>query len=240
LRKAAVIIPARFTSSRFPGKPLASISGKPMLQWVWEGAGKARLVDRWIVATDDERIRKAAAKFGAEAIMTSSHHGTGTERAAEVARALKHPVIVNVQGDEPLVSGEMIDRLVETLQDKTEKMVSLMSRISDLEFIDDPHVVKVITDRQGRALYFSRSPLPYRPDDFFYHHIGIYGYQREFLLQYPSLPASRLERVEKLEQLRALENGLQIKMIEISHPGLRVDTPQDIIKVEEYIRARER
>ncbi len=239
MKKAAVIIPARFTSSRFPGKPLALISGKPMLQWVWEGAGKARLVDRWIVATDDERIRQAAAKFGADVVMTSSNHSTGTERAAEVARTLEHPVIVNVQGDEPLVNGEMIDRLVEALQDKTEKMASLMSRISDLALIDDPHIVKVLTDRQGRALYFSRSPLPYQPDDFFYHHIGIYGYQRKFLLQYPSLPASRLERLEKLEQLRALENGFQIQMIEISHPGLRVDTPQDIIKVEEYIRTRE-
>ncbi len=238
MKEAAVIIPARFTSSRFPGKPLASISGKPMLQWVWEGAGKARLVDRWIVATDDERIRQSAAKFGADVVMTSSNHSTGTERVAEVARTLEHPVIVNVQGDEPLVNGEMIDRLIEALQDKTEKMASLMSRISDLALIDDPHIVKVLTDRQGRALYFSRSPLPYRPDDFFYHHIGIYGYQRKFLLQYPSLPVSRLERLEKLEQLRALENGFQIRMIEISHPGLRVDTPQDIIKVEEYIKAR--
>jgi 3-deoxy-manno-octulosonate cytidylyltransferase (CMP-KDO synthetase) len=240
LKKAAVIIPARFTSSRFPGKPLASICGKPMLQWVWEGAGKARLVDRWIVATDDERIRQAAVRFGADVMMTSSHHGTGTERVAEVAKTLGHPVIVNVQGDEPLASGEIIDRLVEALQDKAEKMASLMSKISDLALIDDPHVVKVLTDRQGRALYFSRSPLPYQPDDFFFHHIGIYGYQREFLLQYPFLPASRLERLEKLEQLRALENGFQIKMIEISHPGLRVDTPRDIIRVEEYIRAREK
>jgi 3-deoxy-manno-octulosonate cytidylyltransferase (CMP-KDO synthetase) len=239
LKKAAVIIPARFTSTRFPGKPLAPILGKPMLQWVWERAGNARLVDRWIVATDDERIRQAAAKFGADAVMTSSHHSSGTERAAEVAGTLEHSVIINVQGDEPLVSGEMIDRLVEVLQDNSENMASLMSRVSDLSLINDPHLVKVLTDRQGRALYFSRSPLPYQPDDFFYQHIGIYGYKKKFLLQYPSLAPSRLERIEKLEQLRALENGFQIKMIEISHPSLRVDTPRDIIRVEEYMKAGE-
>jgi 3-deoxy-manno-octulosonate cytidylyltransferase (CMP-KDO synthetase) len=239
LKKAAVIIPARFTSTRFPGKPLAPILGKPMLQWVWERAGNARLVDRWIVATDDERICQAAAKFGADAVMTSSHHSSGTERAAEVAGTLEHSVIINVQGDEPLVSGEMIDRLVEVLQDNSENMASLMSRVSDLSLINDPHLVKVLTDRQGRALYFSRSPLPYQPDDFFYQHIGIYGYKKKFLLQYPSLAPSRLERIEKLEQLRALENGFQIKMIEISHPSLRVDTPRDIIRVEEYMKAGE-
>jgi 3-deoxy-manno-octulosonate cytidylyltransferase (CMP-KDO synthetase) len=240
LKKAAVIIPARFTSTRFPGKPLASILGKPMLQWVWEGAGNARLVDRWIVATDDERIRQVAAKFGADTVMTSSHHISGTERAAEVAGTLEHSIIINVQGDEPLVSGEMIDRLVEALQDASENMASLMSRVSDLSLIHDLHLVKVVTDRQGRALYFSRSPLPYQPDDFFYHHIGIYGYQKKFLLQYPSLPPSRLERLEKLEQLRALENGFEIKMIEISHPSLRVDTPRDIIRIEEYLEAGEK
>lgn len=240
MNRAAVIIPARFTSTRFPGKPLAPILGKPMLQWVWEGAGKARLVDRLIVATDDERIREAAAKFGADAVMTSSQHVSGTDRAAEVARTLTHSVIINVQGDEPLITGEMIDKLVEALQDDSENMASLMSRVSDLGLIHDPHLVKVLADRQGRALYFSRSPLPYQPDDFFYLHIGVYGYQKEFLLRFPSLPPSRLERLEKLEQLRALENGFQIKMIEISHSHLRVDTPQDIIRVEEHIKAGEK
>lgn len=239
MRKAVAVIPCRYESSRFPGKPLAVILGKPMIQRVYEGVRQAKLIDRVIIATDDRRIFRTAEAFGAEAMMTSSTHRTGTERAAEVARKLEAPLIVNVQGDEPLVSGEMIDALVQTLQDERTEMASLMAKIHDLSLIADPHTVKVVADRQGNALYFSRAPLPYRASTFFYQHIGVYAYQREFLLKFVEMGRSRLEEVEDLEQLRALENGHEIRMIEVARPTLSVDKPEDIIKLENYLKTRE-
>jgi 3-deoxy-manno-octulosonate cytidylyltransferase (CMP-KDO synthetase) len=207
-----------------------------MLRWVYEGVRKSRSVDRVLIATDDHRIRDAAAGFGAEVVMTSPDHACGTDRVAEVAEKLPHSMILNVQGDEPLITGGEIDRLVEVLQDPSIPMVSIMAKVHDVGLIRDPHLVKVVVDLDGYALYFSRSPLPYLSDDFFYLHSGIYGFQRDFLLQFARMPVSRLERLEKLEQLRVLENGRSIKMIEAAYPALRVDTPQDIIRVEELLK----
>jgi 3-deoxy-manno-octulosonate cytidylyltransferase (CMP-KDO synthetase) len=238
LKRAAAVIPVRYDSKRFPGKALAPILGKPMIQWVYQGVKQARLVDRVIIATDDRRIHDAAKDFGAQALMTSRDHGSGTERTAEVAQNIDNNIIISVQGDEPLISGGLVDRLVEALQNEDIPMGSLMTRVRELGLIDDPNMVKVVIDREGNALYFSRSPLPHRAEDFFYLHIGIYGFQRDFLLGFSGLRPSRLERAEKLEQLRVLENGWRIKMIEVSHPALSVDTPQDIIKVEQILRKK--
>ena len=238
MKKAAAIIPARFQSTRFPGKPLAPILGKPMLRWVYEGVKQAGSIERVLVATDDPRIGDAAAAFGADVVMTSSVHSCGTDRVAEAAAGLPHPIIINVQGDEPLITGGEIDRLVDVLQDPSIGMASLMGKVRDVGLISDPHLVKVVVNADGYALYFSRSPLPYHSEDFFYLHSGIYGFQRDFLLQFARMPASRLARLEKLEQLRVLETGGRIKMIETAHPALRVDTPEDIIRVEEFLKKR--
>lgn len=238
MKAAAAIIPARYQSTRFLGKPLAFILGKPMIQRVYEGVSRAKLIDRIIIATDDERILRAAAEFGAEAVMTSARHRSGTERAAEVAQGLKSPLIVNVQGDEPLITGKMIDQLVEELQDAAIPMATLMAKVYDLNLIHEAHIVKVVADKEGYALYFSRTPLPYQASDFFYQHVGIYVYQREFLLQFARMRPTRLEKLEKLEQLRVLENGGRIKMIEVPSPTLSVDTPQDIIRVEEFLKKK--
>jgi 3-deoxy-manno-octulosonate cytidylyltransferase (CMP-KDO synthetase) len=236
--RAVGIIPVRYGSTRFPGKPLAVILGKPMIRWVYERACQARLLDRVIIATDDERIMAAAGRFGAEARMTSPEHASGTERVAEVARDVEAGIILNIQGDEPLVRGAMLDALVEALREKKAAMATLMARVYDISLLDDSHVVKVVSDANGYALLFSRSPLPHGASDYFYQHIGIYGYRRNLLLRYNRLPASRLESVEKLEQLRALENGIRIRMIEIDRPTLSVDTPGDIIGVEKRLRTR--
>lgn len=238
MRRAAAVIPARYGSTRFPGKPLAPILGKPMLQRVYEGVRAARFVDRVIIATDDERIRKAAEAFGAEARLTSVAHESGTERAAEVAQLIDNTIIINVQGDEPLITGSLIDRLVEALQDESLPMASLMAKVPDLKLQASPHISKVIADKNGFALYFSRAPIPYQASDFFYQHIGIYGYQRSALIEFARLEPSRLERLERLEQLRALENGWRIKMVEAPEPTLSVDVPDDIIRVEELLRGK--
>ncbi len=236
MREALGVIPARFSAQRFPGKPLAPILGRPMLQWVYEGARRATRLKRLVVATDDERILKAARAFGAEACLTSPDHTSGTERAAEAAARHDLPIVINIQGDEPLVRGEAIDALIEALQDESVPMATLARREADLSRIADPNVVKLVRDAEGFALYFSRSPLPHQAREYFYEHIGIYGYQKEFLQTFAGLPASRLEEVEKLEQLRALEHGFRIKVLETQHSSLSVDTPEDIIKVEERLR----
>ena len=235
---AVGIIPARFGSTRFPGKPLAPILGKPMIQWVYEGARRSKRLSRIIIATDDARIFDAARQFGAEAAMTSADHASGTDRAAEVAARLDASVIINIQGDEPLLDGAMLDGLVAAFDDPDVPMGSLMAKVSDVGLIGDENIVKVVVDGRGYALMFSRSPLPRGASDFFYQHIGIYGYRKDFLLSLKRLPPSRLERIERLEQLRVLENGFRIRMIEIPRPTLSVDTPRDIIPVEEFLKAR--
>lgn len=210
-----------------------------MIQRVYERAQTAKYLDRLIIATDDERISQAARDFGAEVQMTSPLHSSGTERAAEVAKKIRTPIIINIQGDEPLLEGEMIDGLVESLQDETIPMATLITKVKDLSFFNDTNIVKVIRDEEGFALYFSRSPLPFKAPDYFLRHIGIYGYQKGFLLKFSELPPSRLEKIENLEQLRALEYGYRIKVIETQSPTLSVDTPQDIIKVENFLNKGE-
>jgi 3-deoxy-manno-octulosonate cytidylyltransferase (CMP-KDO synthetase) len=168
--------------------------------------------------------------------MTSPDHRSGTERVAEVAKGLKSPIIINIQGDEPLLQGQMIDDLVQALQYPTTVMATLASKVTDLDLIHNKDIVKVVVDKNGDALYFSRSPLPFRPTDHFQQHIGIYGYQKEFLLKFHALPVSRLEAIEGLEQLRVLENGYKIKIVSTPFPALSVDNPQDIMVVEKFIR----
>ncbi len=236
MEKAAGIIPARYASSRFPGKPLANILGKPMISMVYERARRARLLGEVLVATDDERIMKACADLGIPARMTSPEHGSGTDRAAEAARDLDAGLIVNIQGDEPVLDPGAIDALVEALQDPSVLMASLMTRVKDPAAFEDLNRVKVVVDKDRNALYFSRTPIPCRAPDGFFQHIGIYGYRKDFLFRFCALPPSDLEKAERLEQLRALENGYRIRMVETAHSTLSVDTPRDIIEVERYLR----
>ena len=236
MKKATGIIPARYGATRFPGKPLAQIAGKLMIQRVYEQAQKAKHLDQVIIATDDERIFLASRAFGADVRMTSPDHRSGTERVAEVARDLESPIIINIQGDEPLLQGQMIDDLIQALQDPSVIMATLASIVTELDRIHDKDVVKVVVDKNGDALYFSRSPLPFQPSDHFQQHIGIYGYKKEFLLKFHTLPVSRLEAIEGLEQLRVLENGYKIKIVSTPFTVLSVDIPQDIMAVEKLLR----
>jgi 3-deoxy-manno-octulosonate cytidylyltransferase (CMP-KDO synthetase) len=238
LKDATGIIPARYGANRFPGKPLANICGKSMIQRVYERAQGAKLLRNVIVATDDQRIFEACSAFGAEVRMTSSDHRSGTERVAEVAESLETPIIINIQGDEPLLLGWMIDDLVKILQDDNIPMATLAARVLDIDLVHDKDIVKVVVDKNGYALYFSRSPLPSKPSDHFWKHIGIYGYQRHFLMEFRQMPVSQLESCERLEQLRALENGFKIKVIQTDSPTLSVDIPEDIIKVEKFLETR--
>ncbi|OGD22485.1 MAG: 3-deoxy-manno-octulosonate cytidylyltransferase [Candidatus Aminicenantes bacterium RBG_13_59_9] len=237
MKKAVGVIPARYASTRFPGKPLALILGRPMLQWVYEAAAKAGSLERVIIATDDARIFEQAGLFGAEAVMTSPDHASGTDRVAETAAGLDVPIVVNIQGDEPLLRPEMIDGLVSALQDDSVTMASLMTR-AGREDVLDRNTVKVVVDVRGFALYFSRFPIPFGATGDFFKHIGMYGYRRDFLLGLSRMPATGLEKVEKLEQLRVLENGFKIKMVECDGPSLSVDSPEDIIKVENLLKSR--
>jgi 3-deoxy-manno-octulosonate cytidylyltransferase (CMP-KDO synthetase) len=237
------IIPARHASTRFPGKALVTLQGKPMVQWVHEGASTAQLLDELLVATDDLRIRDCVEAFGGRALMTSPHHASGTDRLAEVAAGLSADVVVNVQGDEPLVAGEAIDALVRVLLDNPDdEMATLASPLRSVEDYLDPSVVKVVTDEDGRALYFSRCPVPYPRADpaslpsCAMRHVGLYAYRRSFLLDLASWPPSPLERCESLEQLRALEHGATIRVAMTEHESLAVDTPADVSRVEARLR----
>jgi len=238
LKLATGVIPARYGSTRFSGKPLALILGKPMIQMVYERSKRAKFLEQVIVATDDERIMTACAGLGIPARLTSRSIGSGTERVAEVARELGSSLIVNIQGDEPVLDPAMIDALVEALQDESILMASLMTRIKDTAAFNDRNRVKVVVDKDGFALYFSRAPIPYQPQEGFFQHIGIYGFKAEFLFRLCGLPPSGLEKAESLEQLRALENGYRIKMIETPYSTLSVDSPRDIIEVEKLLRKK--
>ncbi|HWI40483.1 MAG TPA: 3-deoxy-manno-octulosonate cytidylyltransferase [Verrucomicrobiae bacterium] len=249
--KITAIIPARYASTRFEGKALADIVGKPMVQHVYERASRASLVSEVVVATDDERIASAVRAFGGRVEMTSTEHQTGTDRLAEVAARLDSEVVVNVQGDEPLIMPEMIDQAIRPLlDDPSVKMATLKSRIRSLHDFLSPNVVKVVTDTADCALYFSRSPIPnFRDkwndlkDEAFscgkllcYKHVGLYVYRREFLLQFAAMAPTFLEMAEKLEQLRALENGFRIKVVETEHESVGVDTRCDLEKVLERLQ----
>ena len=239
--KVVCIIPARYASTRLPGKPLADIAGKPMIQHVYERASRAALVGAVAVATDDSRIYGAVAAFGGRAVMTSSLHLSGTDRLAEVAARCKAAsVIINVQGDEPLIEPELIDRLARVMLDEPRlKMVTARAPLPEDES-GDPAAVKVVVDKDGYALYFSRSLVPYPrcPDGAApFKHIGIYAYRKNFLLRFARLPQGLLERAEGLEQLRAVENGCRIKVLTIKSPAFGVDTPEDLAKINALLGA---
>lgn len=234
--KVLCVIPARYASTRLPGKPLSMIAGKPMIQHVYERACQAQLPDEVVVATDNELVEQAVLGFGGKAVMTSPDHPSGTDRLAEVA--LKYPdvdIIVNVQGDEPMIPPEIIDRLAEVFDGDADLNMATMKVLMDEENYDNPAAVKVVTDQRGYALYFSRSLMPYprnKPEDYkVFKHVGIYAYRRNFLLKYAALTPTPLERAESLEQLRALENGYKIKVLESDFQGIGVDTPEDLAAV---------
>lgn len=232
----AAIIPARWASTRFPGKMLHPILGKPLLQHTWEHCLRAKTLSQVIIATDDMRIAEAAFAFGAEVSLTSPKHPSGTDRLAEVSarlRGVKH--IINVQGDEPAIDPKLIDRLAKTLRDHPKlEMVTAACPFPDETGALNPNNVKVVTALDGRALYFSRSPIPFdrdgagRPSTAFLWHIGIYGYRRDFLAQFVRWKPTPLETLEKLEQLRALEHGASIRVIATRSHGVGVDSPEDV------------
>jgi 3-deoxy-manno-octulosonate cytidylyltransferase (CMP-KDO synthetase) len=235
------VIPARFCSTRLPGKPLLSIAGKPLIQWVYESASRARSLERVIVATDDLRIICAVEAFGGEARITRSDHLSGTDRVAELAAAIEADVFINVQGDEPLIAPATIDSVCAPFVDDPDLQIATARiRIADPQEAENPHVVKVVTDRDGRALYFSRSPIPYtrRAPAEFFRHIGIYGYRRDFLRALSSLRPSPLEYTEALEQLRFLENGYRVQVVEVSEDSLGIDTPEDVERVRPLLERR--
>ena len=238
--KVVAVIPARWASTRFPGKPMAELAGEPMIAHVARRASEATTVDHVIVATDDERIAKAAVAAGAEAVMTGECP-SGTDRvAAAIAERGEWEIIINVQGDEPLLAGDNIDVLVEGLLADDEVRMSTLCRPLESERTDDPNAVKVVRDLRGRALYFSRSLIPYPRHreaawKLWRLHLGIYGFRREALEAFVALPPSKLEQAEGLEQLRALENGIPILVLDAPHPAFGVDTPEDLKRVEKII-----
>ncbi len=233
------VIPSRMAAQRFPGKPLAMIAGKPLVQWVWEAARGAKRVTRVVVATDDERIAKAVRDFGGEAVMTSPDCPSGTDRVAQVARTSRARIVVNVQGDEPLLSSHSIDGVVEALQDDDRAVMSTAVRKPENEKEwRQPNVVKAVLDRSGYALYFSREPIPSAARGSRHVqaprwvHLGLYGFRRAFLLRFAALPPTALERQERLEQLRALEHGCSIKVVVVPQMTCSVDEPGDVQRVE--------
>ena len=258
--RAVGVIPARFAATRFPGKPLAPIAGKPLVQRVWEGTRTAKRLAQVLIATDDERIAAACRAFGAEAVLTAAHHPTGTDRSAEaVLTAAHHPtgtdriaeaaagldadVVVNVQGDEPLIEGHVIDAAVGALEEDPGAAMSTVAHPAEPEDLDDPNRVKLVLDRRGRALYFSRSRIPYErePGAPRLQHVGLYAYRRPFLLEFVRLPRTPLERSEALEQLRALEHGHAIRVAVVEGwRSVPVDVPADVARVEAALRAADR
>jgi len=242
LAKVVVVIPARYGSTRLPGKPLLLLAGKPMIQRVYERAKLAVRVDRVIVATDDERIVKTVEGFGGEARMTRSEHRTGTERIAEVAAREEGDVFVNVQGDEPLLDPNAIDVAVSSLLEEPQASISTVATsIKTPGDIMDPNVVKAVVDFDGNAIYFSRAPIPWVRDTGskiqvrHLKHLGLYVFQRDALLEYPTLPQGELERIEQLEQLRWMENGWKIRVAEVEHDAVSVDVPEDVTRVEKLL-----
>lgn len=232
------IIPARYKSTRFPGKPLANICGKPMIQWVYEKTCKSKLIDMVYVATDDKRIFDTVKIFGGQPLMTADTHSCGTERIAECVDILslaKDDVILNIQGDEPLISEEAIGDLVNIFEDKTVFMGTLKKEIEEKQELDNPNVVKVVTDINNDALYFSRYCIPYNRDNAevkYYKHIGVYGYKVDFLKKYVQMEKGLLEKAESLEQLRVLERGYKIRVAETKYQTIGVDTEEQLKMVE--------
>jgi 3-deoxy-manno-octulosonate cytidylyltransferase (CMP-KDO synthetase) len=242
---AIVVIPARYDSVRFPGKPLAAIAGRAMIARVYERAKKAERLARVIVATDDERILSAVKEFGGEAIITRRDHSSGTDRIAEVAAHVPAAIYVNLQGDEPLIDPAAIDAIVGAMQeDESIQIATPSTTIKQTSEIMDPNVVKVVTDFDGNALYFSRAPIPWVRDRAssvaarHAKHIGLYACRREALLDFATFPPGELERIEQLEQLRWLENGYRIRVVEVDYEAVSVDVPADVARVEKILHER--
>ncbi len=239
------IIPARYESNRFPGKPLALIAGKPMIQHVVERARAVEMLSRVVVATDDPRIARCVEDFGGEVVMTRKNHVSGSDRlaeAAEILRISEHDVVVNIQGDQPLFPAEVVRQVAQPLlDDPALPMSTLIYKIVRPEEIHDPNHVKTVFDRDFYALYFSRAPIPFQrnPNEgiqpTYYKHLGFYAYRKGFLLSFVALPEGEWERFEKLEQLRALEYGYKIKLVITEHDSIEVDTPEELLRVEEYL-----
>jgi len=238
------VIPARHASTRFPGKPLAPIAGRPMIEHVYERLRQAGKISRVVVATEDERIKKAVESLGGEAALTRRDHRTGTDRVAEVAAHIPAEIYVNVQGDEPLIDPGTVDGLVEAMLENSEmRIATCCAAIDQANDIMDPNIVKVVRDFDGNALYFSRAPIPWVRETAqtiaprFWKHLGLYAFRREALLEFPTLPPGELERVEQLEQLRWLENGFRIGVVETDYDAVSVDVPSDVERVEKLLAA---
>jgi 3-deoxy-manno-octulosonate cytidylyltransferase (CMP-KDO synthetase) len=241
------LIPARYASTRLPGKPLSTICGKPMIQHVFERAAACGHLSEVVVATDDSRILETVKSFGGNCILTGAHHQSGTDRLAEAADILglaQDDIIVNIQGDEPLLDTAMIEALVGAILSPPPcEMATLAYPSSSVQEFADPNVVKIVTDHDGKALYFSRAPVPFHrnePMRSFLKHLGFYAYRREFLARFTSLPAGKLEEIERLEQLRALENGFSIRVALSPVDSVAVDTPEDLIRAAELMSARQK
>jgi 3-deoxy-manno-octulosonate cytidylyltransferase (CMP-KDO synthetase) len=243
MERVILVIPARYASTRLAAKPLADIHGKPMIQWTYEGSKKAKGISQVVVATDDERIAQAVKAFGGDVVMTSPELQSGTDRVAAVADQIPGDVYVNVQGDEPLIDPRAIEEGVKLVTSGRFPLGTVMTPFRDAQELTDPSVVKVIFDHHGRAIYFSRHPIPYsrgpipaRPQDYACRrHVGLYVYRRETLMQFRSLPASPIEKAEVLEQLRALENGIPIGITEVDFTSIGVDTAEDLEKVRRLL-----
>jgi 3-deoxy-manno-octulosonate cytidylyltransferase (CMP-KDO synthetase) len=242
--QVVVVIPARYGSTRLPGKPLVPLAGKPMIQHVFERAKKAQTVHRVLVATDDQRIFDAVQAFGGEARMTRTEHRTGTERIAEVAAHDAGEIFVNVQGDEPLIDPAAIDTAVAAvLEEPPAQIATVATKIRHAGDIMDPNVVKTVLDFEDHALYFSRAPIPWIRDTAqkihvkYWKHLGLYVFQRNALLEFPTLPQGELEKIEQLEQLRWLENGWRIRVAEVAHDAVSVDVQEDVVRAEKLIQS---
>lgn len=238
--KTAAIIPARMGSTRFPGKVLAKLGGKPIVQWVWERT-KASKADEVIVASDSQEVIDAVKAFGGNARMTSPNHPSGSDRIWEVASGLDCDIIINVQGDEPFMEPSVIDQLIDVMQESpAPDMATVVVPSTREQIANNPNSPKVVIGANGMALYFSRSPIPYLreggTDMPLYKHWGIYAYSKEALRRFVSLPESPLEKCEKLEQLRALENGMKIKVIQTNFQSIGIDTPEDLVQAENYLK----
>ncbi|MBV8329876.1 MAG: 3-deoxy-manno-octulosonate cytidylyltransferase [Verrucomicrobia bacterium] len=242
MSKVVGIIPVRWASTRFPGKPLHGIAGKPLIRHVWERCVEAGCFDQIVVATDDMRIAEAVFDFGAEVALTAADHPSGTDRIAEVARKLKKAsIILNIQGDEPLLEPALLEQLARELKDNRDISIVTAATPASVEESQSEDNVKVVVDRKGNALYFSRSCIPFRrgkSDVTTYKHLGIYGYRRKALLDFAKMAAGALEQAEQLEQLRALENGLKIRVVVSDTKSIGVDTPEDAAEVERLILSR--
>jgi 3-deoxy-manno-octulosonate cytidylyltransferase (CMP-KDO synthetase) len=239
------VIPARHASSRLPGKPLVPIAGRPMIQRVVERVRRAQLVSRVVVATDEAAIKTAVENFGGEAILTRRDHRTGSDRVAEVAAHLPADIYLNVQGDEPLIDPGAVDAVVAAMiEDDSVQIATPCAPIAHAGDIMDPNVVKVVRDFDGNALYFSRAPVPWVRDTGesvaarHFKHLGLYAFRRDALVEFPTLPPGELERIEQLEQLRWLENGFRIRVVETAYDAVSVDVPADIARVEKLLRDR--